>query len=116
MGHLNQQRKNVQSTKKKAQPNNKEVKEFVNNNNTNQITDTTTNVAYAAIMDLEEEEHTGKSYSDLMGCFPTKSQQGNLYALILYTYDGNAILAKPLKTRGDADQLKAYKVISTQAG
>jgi hypothetical protein len=74
MGHLDQQRKN----RKKAQPNNKEVKEFANDNDTNLIKDTTTNVAYATIMDLEEEEHTGKLYLDLTGRFPTKSQQGNL--------------------------------------
>jgi hypothetical protein len=36
--------------------------------------------------------------------------------LILYTYDDNAILAKPLRARSDADQLKAYEAILTRAG
>jgi hypothetical protein len=115
MGHLDQQHKNVRSTKKKARPNDKEVKEFVNNNNTNPITDSTTNMAYATILDMDDEASMGKSYSDLMGRFPAKSQHGNLYILILYTCNDNAILAKPLKTRSDADQLKAYKAILTRA-
>jgi hypothetical protein len=96
MGHLDQQCKNFQSTKKKAQPNDKEVKEFVNNNNTNPFTDSTSNMAYATILDLDDETNTGKSYLDLTGRFPAKSQQGNLYVLILYTYNNNAILAEPL--------------------
>jgi hypothetical protein len=115
MGHLDQQHKNVRSTKKKARPNDKEVTEFVNDDDTNPITDATTNVAYATIMDMDDESRTGKSYSDLTGRLPAKSQQGNLYVLILYTYDDNAILAKPLKTRSDADQLKAYEAILTRA-
>jgi hypothetical protein len=111
--HLDQQRKNVRSTKKKARPNDKEVKEFVNDDDTNPITDATTNMAYATILDLDDETNMGKSYSDLTGRFPAKSQQGNLYILILYTYNDNdnAILAEPLKTRSDADQLKAYEAI-----
>jgi hypothetical protein len=116
MGHLDQQRKNVRSTKKKARPSDKEVKEFAHDEDTAPTTDTTTNMAYATILDLEQDECTGKSYSDLTGRFPAKSQQGNLYVLILYTYDDNAILVEPLKTRSDADQLKAYEAILTRAG
>jgi hypothetical protein len=69
-------------------------------------------MAYATILDMEEATIMGKSYSDLTGHFPAKSQHGNLYVLILYTYD-NAILAEPLKTRSDADQLKAYEALRT---
>jgi hypothetical protein len=116
MGHLDQQHKNVRSTKKKARPSNKEVKEFAHDEDTTPTADTTTNMAYATIMDIEQDESTGKSYSDLTGRFPAKSQQGNLYVLILYTYDDNAILAKPLKTRSDLNQLKAYEAILTRAG
>jgi hypothetical protein len=91
------------------------VKEFTNDDNTNPITDSTTNVVYATIMDMDDKARTGKSYSDLTGRFHAKSQQGNLYILILYTYDDNAILAKPLKTRSDVDQLKAYEANLTRA-
>jgi hypothetical protein len=115
MGHLDQQRKNVRSTKKKACPSNKEVKEFAYDDYTTPIADTTTNMAYAMIMDIKQDESMGKSYSDLTGRFPTKAQQGSLYVLVLYTYNDNAILAKPLKTRNDLDQLKAYEAILTRA-
>jgi hypothetical protein len=45
MGHLDQQHKNVQSTKKKARPSDKEVKEFVHDEDTTPTVDTTTNMA-----------------------------------------------------------------------
>jgi hypothetical protein len=60
-----------------------------------------------AIVDLEEEPIKGKLYSDLTGCFPAKSQQGNLYILVLYTYNDNGILVEPWHCHSNADQLKA---------
>jgi hypothetical protein len=53
MGHLDQQCKNGRSTKKKARPSNKEVKEFVHDKDTTPTANTTTNMAYATILDLE---------------------------------------------------------------
>jgi hypothetical protein len=41
MGHLDQQRKNVRSTEKKARLDNKEEKDFSNDNNTNLNMDAT---------------------------------------------------------------------------
>jgi hypothetical protein len=76
----------------------------------------TTNMMFPTILDLDEVPITGKSYSDLTGRFPAKSQQGNLYMLILYTYNNNAILAKQLKSRSNANQLKAYQAILKCAG
>ena len=40
-----------------------------------------------------------KSYSDQTGKFPVQSSRIYQYVFILYEYDSNAILAKPLKTR-----------------
>ena len=40
-----------------------------------------------------------RSYSDQKGKFPVQSSQGYQYVFILYEYDSNSILAKPLKTR-----------------
>ena len=34
---------------------------------------------------------------DLMGRFPYQSSRGHEYILVAYNYDGNAILAQPLK-------------------
>jgi hypothetical protein len=39
-----------------------------------------------------------KSYSDQTGRFPIQSSRGYQYVFILYEYDSNAILSKPLKT------------------
>ena len=40
-----------------------------------------------------------KSYSDKTGKFPVLSSWGYQYVFILYEYDSNVILDKPLKTR-----------------
>jgi hypothetical protein len=116
MGHLDQQRKNQQSTKKRPRPRDKEVTSFKPNEDISPLPNTKTNTMFATIVDLEEVPITRKSYSDLIGRFPAKSQQGNLYVLILYTYDDNAILAEPLKSRSNTNQLKAYQAILKHAG
>ena len=46
-----------------------------------------------AMMDSDKE----LGYIDLTGRFPYKSSRGNEYILIAYNYDGNTILAEPLK-------------------
>ena len=40
-----------------------------------------------------------KCYSDLTGRFPFKSSRGNNYILVVYHFDGNAILAQCIKNR-----------------
>ena len=40
-----------------------------------------------------------KYYSDQTGKFPVQYSRGYQYVFILYEYNRNAILAKPLKTR-----------------
>jgi hypothetical protein len=50
-----------------------------------------THFCYTAIM-----EPTGQIYTDQTGQFVTPSSNGNNYLLILYDYDSNCILAKPL--------------------
>ena len=40
-----------------------------------------------------------KLYSNLTGKFPIQSSLGNKYILIVYYYDANAIVVKPLKER-----------------
>jgi hypothetical protein len=93
MGHLDQVRQNIRSTKK-SRPNDKEVLEFDLDLNPEEDT-TTTNTAFASVIELDDPTD-GKSYSDLTGRFPAKSEAGNLYVLVLYTYDNNAILVEPL--------------------
>ena len=57
---------------------------------------------------------TGQIYTDLPGCFPTKSSRGHSYILVLYDYDSNAILAEPMKSRTALEWLRAFKIIEEQ--
>jgi hypothetical protein len=88
MGHLDQQRKNLRSTKKKHKAKNVENNEGIDDSNPAQESPTST--AFANLIELNNPTH--KSYSDLTGRFPIHSNQGNLYVLVLYLYDENAIL------------------------
>ena len=38
-----------------------------------------------------------KGFSDLSGAFPHKSSKWNVYVMLMYDYDSNAILAEPIK-------------------
>ena len=80
----------------------------------NPETEEATNTALVAIINMKEPVQ-GKSSSDLTSRFPAISEQGNLYVMVLYTYDDNTILVEPLPRRSDAEQLKAYKKILTRA-
>ena len=57
-------------------------------------------------------------FSDLNGAFPHKSSRGNLYVIVMYDYDRNAIMAEPIENRQakiicDAF-LKIHKVIKAR--
>ena len=89
-GHLNQQRKNIRSTKDTSPiPTTPEPR---------------SNIIFASTI-----EYTGQIYSDLAGRYPITSSRGNKYLLIIYDYDSNAILAEPLKNRSDNEMLRAYQ-------
>jgi hypothetical protein len=59
MGHLDQQRKNQRSTKRRSRPRDKEVSDFEVNEDTSPSTDATTNTMFATIVDLDEVPITG---------------------------------------------------------
>ena len=40
-----------------------------------------------------------KGFSDLTGALPHKSRRGNLYVMVLYEYDSNAIPDEPIENR-----------------
>jgi hypothetical protein len=52
--------------------------------------------------------NAGQIYSDQTGRFPVIFSKGNKYIMVLYEYDGNAILAEPIKNRTAADLLRAF--------
>jgi hypothetical protein len=85
-GHINQKRMNARSTK---------IKEERNKVNTewDLYYKIKTNCIYAATI------NAGQIYTDQNGRFPVISRKGNKYIMVLYEYDGNAILAEPIKNR-----------------
>ena len=105
MGHLDQQRKNIQSTK--VQQDDRETMAsptpLENGHHTHAMYATT--ICY--------NEPTGKLYTDLTGRFPVQSSRGHKYILVAYNFDSNSIHVKPLKSRHDHDTIKAYEEIYT---
>jgi hypothetical protein len=50
-------------------------------------------------------------YTDKTGRFPVVSSKGNNYIMVLYDYDGNVILAEPIKNRTTVELLRAFQVM-----
>ena len=103
LGHLDQQCKNIQSTK---------------TNDDDQHTMHTpspldqgmhTHALYAATISYNQP--TGKLYTDLTGRFQVQSSRGHKYILVAYNYDSNSIHVRPLKSRNDNDTIQAYEDI-----
>lgn len=95
-GHLNQQRKNVRSTKRPFEECNaaaalrgKKVKDIL-----------------VRTYDVRET-----IFSDQTGRFPTQSRSGNKYIMVLVEIDSNAILVEPMKSRAEAEMIRAYDVL-----
>ena len=65
-----------------------------------------TNLFLAKIMDLDET-----TCSDQTGKFPCTSSRGNKYLMIVYCYDANAILMRPLKNRKSEELTKKLEEI-----
>jgi hypothetical protein len=101
MGHLDRQRQNTRSTRPRP---------ITPADNTADLNPTQepnkTHAIFAAFH--TGDEHKGVIYTDLTGAFPVTSRKGNKYQLVLYDYDSNSILVKPVKTRSDNETLQAY--------
>ena len=91
-GHLRMEQQNIQSTKITA---NLDLATSLEIIPSQEQSNPRTNVVFAAIL-IEAELR--KSYSDQTGKFPVQSSRGYNYIMILYDYDSNIILSKPLKT------------------
>ena len=103
LGHLDQQRKNLRSTKSPAP----QIDDLELNL---PITDgLRTNAVYASIVTLPAP--TGHTYSDQTGRFPVQSSQGNEYVFVLYDFDSNAIFSEPMRNRTGIEILRCYKKI-----
>ena len=81
-GHLDQQR---QRKRKHPSPEEQPIPS----------TGTCSITIYATILDPATP--TGRTYSNLTGRFPIQSNRGTNYILVVYEYDSNAIIVRPLR-------------------
>jgi len=52
-------------------------------------------------------------FSNQTGWFPTRSQCGSKYIMVMVEIDSNAILVKPINSRNNHDLARAYRVLMT---
>jgi hypothetical protein len=115
-GHMDQTRKNQQSTKTPTPPatimldgddpcniESEDTNSFPSNFTAK------THQCFTTIM-----EPTGQIYTDQTGRFVSPSSNGNNYMMILYDYDSNFIFAQPFTNRTAKCILDAYKVLHAQ--
>jgi hypothetical protein len=100
-GHLQQQRKNLRSTKKMTEA---EKIEEDNIDTKAEPKEDATGEVYGKVV-----EYTTKIYTDLTGKFPHRSSRGSQYLFVMYDYDGNSIMVEPIKNRTEAELIQAYK-------
>ena len=105
LGHLDQQRKNIQSTKSHNDD------QDTMNSPSPLEKGLSTQALYAATICYNEP--TGKLYTDSTGRFPVQSSRGHKYILVTYNFDSNSIHVKPLKSRHNNDTIRASKEIYT---
>ena len=95
MGHLDQERKNLRSTK------------------SDQTTEDPFETVSPAMRTHDVYAHVQQNhiYSDQTGKFPVQSNRGHNYIMIIYDYDTNSIHAEPIKNRSTAELTAAYSNI-----
>jgi hypothetical protein len=96
-GHLNQQRMYARSTQPKKEP---ECSMELENNVDDGVK---THCIYAAVLDA------GQIYTNQTVWFPVISIRGNVSIMELYEYDGNAIMAEPIKTTNRENFYACFK-------
>ena len=101
MGHLDQERKNLQSTKLDTEVKN----DFFPSPN---IPNLKQYSVYSKLLSFSPKE---LSYGDLTGSFPFTSSRGHKYLYVMYDHDSNAILVHPLKTRQASEIATAWKTL-----
>eukprot|EP00956_Cyclotella_meneghiniana_P017716 scaffold29109_cov56-Cyclotella_meneghiniana.AAC.5 len=97
-GHMNQTRKNVRSTKPKSTP--------FEDPNTAQLRGKKVHDIFTKVYDPRET-----IFSDQTGKFPTQSQRGNKYIMVMVEIDSNAILVEPMNSKKDKEMIRAYDAL-----
>ena len=108
-GHLDQQRKNIRSTKPKRSmatpkslPGVDETEQDLHPAQHQQRT----NYVFADCHDI-----TGQIFSDQPGRFLVSSISGHQCIMVVYDYDSNSILAEPMKSRSGTEMRRAHQTI-----
>ena len=104
MGHLDQERKGLQSTKHVAHPPQNDDDNFPQH----QLSKTY--AQFTAIINPTPS----KAYMDLTGKFPYTSSRRNKYLVVVYDYDSNAIVFEAIKSRQSKEILEAFKKCETK--
>lgn len=99
-GHLRQECQGLRSTQPKIQPtiSNSTVKPVMT---TLEPSNVQTHWAF-----MEPIEITGQIFSDQTGRFPITSCRGNKYIMVVYDYNSNTILTKPLTSCNENELLR----------
>jgi hypothetical protein len=100
MGHMNQCHQNIRSTSK-VTPTSDAKDEVITPASEGQKT----HLVYVVVLDQ------GQLYTDLTGRFPVRSNKGNWYVMVWYSYDRNYIKVVPMKSRTANEWVKAYELI-----
>ena len=97
-GHFNQTRKNVRSTKEWPVP--------FKTCNTSQLHGKKVCNVYT-----KPYKVCKTMFSNQMGQFPTRSQRGNKYIMVMVKIDSNAVLVVPIKSLKDTEMIRAYDAL-----
>ncbi len=103
MGHTNQQRQGVRSTKPKLLP---------QTNAAPETGITHTEPTQAILTTVYQLTHT--IYSDQTGRLPCRSRTGNQYIMVILHEDSNYAFEEPMKNKSDKEMQRAYRAIITR--
>lgn len=110
-GHLNQERKGLQSTKPSIYINPIIKIESETPQELFPSSDHPNLKSHHCFASFVSFQATAKAYSDQTGQFPFTSSRGNKYLMIVYDYDSNAILQEPLKNKTSNELIRAWQKI-----
>ena len=106
MGHLNQERKNLKSTKKEP------IWESIEEEEAFHFPTTQKDNCKMVFSVIHPYSPKTTAYSDLTGQFPYKLSNGNWYIYVLYDYDSNTILIQAIPNGQAQTIAKAWKTIT----
>ena len=96
-GYLDRKRKNIKSTQKDTEEEKLDMTPSPEEKN-----------GYVPITFLSVDNN-GTVYTDLTVKFPVASISGHKYVMVLYHYDSNGIIFRPMKNRINIEAMRVYK-------